>query len=823
MHFEKKTEEEQRHFFEACHNKYLEASHRCPVVKKYYRIAETTVCLSFAGESLLPFMTPALQHLEMDESGRIDFHIYLWDSESSGIEMVPAPCDQAAFTERGDIWGFNSRRYRTAFHWSEFSVNVMDTHQAVAVYWVKTPSFLPYWVYSAPLRSIFHWWMELNNSQLLHAAAVGTEEGAILITGKGGAGKSSTALSCLLEEMLYLGDDYLIVKAGERPRVYPLYSSAKLLPEDLPHYPHLAPFLQKEIKAEQEKQILFLYPGLENQIPASLPLKAIVTPEISGKETPGLSPLAFESIRRAMSFTTICQLPYAGEYTHDFIFRLLQQCPSFTLSLSRHRRKNPEILRHFLSEPTTFAAQTDSIPVQPSHPQDLPLISIIVPVYNGAGFIKDAVDNILSQAYQPIELIFVDDGSTDASAEIIHKLDVDHRYFHQENKGPAAARNKGIVEASGNYLAFLDVDDLWPENHLHYLLGQLQSGEGLKAVHGFAQLTELDRETGTYQYIGNPKESFSGYIGAGLYRRELFDEVGLFDTFLITGEDADWFFRLSESRAKVMKISEVCLFVRRHGGNMTEGKDMVELSVLKVFKRTLDRARNPVNDKRPIADISVMIPVHNAGKYLAETLHSVLGQDIRHKEVILVDDGSTDDSLAIARQFEAHCHIIRQPQKGAAAARNTGVKHASGKYLTFADADDLWEPKHSSTLLQPLEEDAYLDMVMGQLSQFISPELDAASHPYLREELKTMPGYHPGCMLIRKEAFLKVGFLNEKLQLAEFIDWFARASHLGLKQKMLDQVVYQRRIHTTNQGLTKKDHLQDYTSVLREALRRRKE
>lgn len=823
MHFEKKTEAEQQHFFEACHQKYLEASHRCPVVKKYYCIADTTVCLSFAGESLLPFMTPALRHLEMDEAGSIDFHIYLWDSESSGIEMVPAPCDQAAFTERGDIWGFNSRRYRTAFHWSEFSVNVMDTHQAVAVYWVKTPSFLPYWVYSAPLRSIFHWWMEQNNSQLLHAAAVGTEEGAILITGKGGAGKSSTALSCLQEEMLYLGDDYLIVKAGERPRVYPLHSSAKLLPGDLPHYPRLAPFLQKEIKPEQEKSILFLYPDLAKQIPVSLPLKAIVTPEISGKETPGLNPLAFETIRGAMSFTTMCQLPYAGEYTRDFIFTLLRQLPCFGLNLSRHREKNPEILQQFLLEPQAYLPEKESLHTQTSHPQDLPLISIVVPVYNGAGFIQDAVDNILSQHYHPFELIFVDDGSTDDSAEIIRNLKVDHRYFFQENSGPAAARNKGIVEASGQYLAFLDVDDLWPENHLHYLLGQLHSETGLMAVHGFAQLTELDRETGIYQYIGNPKESFSGYIGAGLYRRELFDEIGLFDTFLITGEDADWFFRLSESRAMVKKISEVCLFVRRHGGNMTEGKDMVELNALKVFKRSLDRARNPENDARPIVDVSVIIPVHNAGKYLAECLHSILGQDVRHKEVILVDDGSTDDSLAIARQFEAHCHIIRQAQKGAAAARNTGIQQASGKYLTFADADDIWEANHTSALLQILEEDESLDMAMGQLSQFISPELDASTHPYLREELKTMPGYHPGCLLIRRESFLKVGLMNENLQLAEVVDWFARAKDVCLKSILVEKLIYQRRIHTTNQGLTKRDLLQDYTSVLREALRRRKE
>jgi hypothetical protein len=145
----------------------------------------------------------------------------------------------ADFTDRGDIWGFNSKRIKTAFHWSEYSVNVMDLKTNTGVYWVKTPKSFPYWVCSSPFRSMIQWWMEKNNAQLLHAASVGTKDGAVLITGKGGVGKSTTAISSLNAGLNYLGDDYVIVKKDPEPKVYSLYSTAKLNPGDLDKFPAL--------------------------------------------------------------------------------------------------------------------------------------------------------------------------------------------------------------------------------------------------------------------------------------------------------------------------------------------------------------------------------------------------------------------------------------------------------------------------------------------------------------------------------------------------------------------------------------------------------
>lgn len=815
----KKSEAEQLDFFNLSVERFREAASLTGEIRRYFSIGDTVVCLVFAGRELVPFMTAAIAHLEIHNVEKADLEILIWDSKSTSVEMLPPPCDRAHFTERGDFWGFNSKRIRTAFHWSDFSVNLMDIETNVGFYWVKTVEYLPMWVFAAPLRTQFHWWMEKNGGQLLHAAAVGTENGAVLITGKGGVGKSTTALSCLKHGMFYLADDYLIVKLKPEPVVQSLYCTAKLLPDDLENFPEFAEYLVKdETNEPTDKRLFFLYPALKESIVRELPLKAVMKPEVNPQsDTCDVLQIPYKKIHGALSFTTMSQLPYAGEYTQDFITKIITSAPCFLLSLGQDIDCSPRLLKSYLAGEIKPAEMIND----DSAGKQRPMISIIIPVYNGAHFVHDAVITVLAQKYPSLEIIFINDGSSDNSEGVIKSLDIDYRYFYQENQGPAVARNVGLKEATGDFIAFLDVDDLWPENNLHYLMDELLSQDDLLVVHGYAQHTEKSSITGQYEYLGNPEESFPGYLGAGLYRKEAFNVVGIFDPlFAYTGEDADWFKRASELNINLKKLNEVTLYVRRHSDNMTGGRTLVELNALKVFKRSLDRVRNPYPEKRRAVDVSVIIPVYNGEKYIAEALNSVLNQDVAHKEIILVDDGSTDNTIRIAERFVPLIRIVRQENRGAAAARNTGVGESCGEYLTFIDADDLWLAGHTEVLLNAIETEQNCDLVLGELEQFISPQLISSHDHLLRDELRKMPGYHPGCMLISRESFEKVGPFNEKLKLAETVDWFARADQAGLRFLNIDNIVYKRRIHDTNQGLTKKEHMKDYTTVLREKLKR---
>lgn len=205
--------------------------------------------------------------------------------------------------------------------------------------------------------------------------------------------------------------------------------------------------------------------------------------------------------------------------------------------------------------------------------------------------------------------------------------------------------------------------------------------------------------------------------------------------------------------------------------------------------------------KNPKSLISVIIPVYNGERYLGEAIESVLMQSLRPYEVIIVDDGSTDESRAVALQFAPWVDVVTQANQGASAARNRGIGLSSGKFLAFLDADDRWMADKLQRQRLAFIGDPDLAMVFGQVEQFYSPELPAtAALPDLGDR-QTLAGIHVGAMLIRRTAFERVGSFDSQWQVAHFIEWYGRVQRLGLKSLVLPELVMQRRIHTTNLGI----------------------
>ena len=213
-----------------------------------------------------------------------------------------------------------------------------------------------------------------------------------------------------------------------------------------------------------------------------------------------------------------------------------------------------------------------------------PLISVVIPVFNGERFLREAVQSVLDQKYAPLEIIVVDDGSTDGTANVARSLPATVRFLHQANQGPAAARNRGIEHAQGDLIAFSDADDLWPPAKLELQLPYLIKDRGLEIVLGRIQQVLSSEEK-----FGEP--AFSVNLGSAVIRRSVFDRVGLFDETMRYSEDVDWFMRAREAGAAIMTIDAVTLFYRQHEQNMTRGKSTSELNVLQALKRSLDRRR----------------------------------------------------------------------------------------------------------------------------------------------------------------------------------------------------------------------------------------
>lgn len=219
-------------------------------------------------------------------------------------------------------------------------------------------------------------------------------------------------------------------------------------------------------------------------------------------------------------------------------------------------------------------------------------VSTVVPVYNGEVFLAQAVDSIRRQAYEPLEIIIVDDGSTDNTASIAKGLGGNVRYIYQPNRGPAAARNAGIKLAQGDVIAFLDVDDLWPAGKLKLQLAHLFSQPTLDLVLGHVQcmkLSGMEDNKPIFEPFAEP--FFTFLFGAVLCRKSVFDKVGLLDETLYTSEDVDWFMRAKDRKVSRVTLKQITLMYCLHQHNMTRFQDIRRRDFVHVLKKSLDRRR----------------------------------------------------------------------------------------------------------------------------------------------------------------------------------------------------------------------------------------
>ncbi len=224
-----------------------------------------------------------------------------------------------------------------------------------------------------------------------------------------------------------------------------------------------------------------------------------------------------------------------------------------------------------------------------------PLISCNVPVYNGERYLKEALDSILVQTYRPLEIIVVDDGSTDGTAEVVGSYGDQVRYLRQPSTGPPATRNFGLSAAQGKFVAFLDQDDVWRSEKLAYQMARFHTRPELDLcvthVCNF-WVPELRKEEARFRNhrISRPMPGY--YTSTLLARRALFERVGQFNVALWHEDAKDWFLRAAEQGAVMELLSDVLVYHRMHWTNLSRrrasaGRD----ECLQLLKVSLDRRR----------------------------------------------------------------------------------------------------------------------------------------------------------------------------------------------------------------------------------------
>jgi hypothetical protein len=318
------------------------------VVDKEYLIAGSRVRLRSASEEMMRRLSRAFKHLEAQSPGEPDITIHLWDSASVGTPPPPLP-KVSGEQPPGAFWYYSDSRLRLGFqlgtsgdarvlavspHAPTPALSVLDAERNAGWYWVEDANRIPYWEQATPMVYLFDWWLRDRGDHLLHAGAVGTPRGGVLIVGKSGSGKSTCTLSALGTELLYAGDDYVAVSLEPGPRVHGLYSSGKLMPDHVERLPFLLSALSNTEQLDVEKAVVYAHEQWPDNVTAGFPLLAIVAPKV----TPGVveaRPVEMTAVASlaALAPSTVFQMHTRGQDSLARMRRLAQAVPSYRLEL----------------------------------------------------------------------------------------------------------------------------------------------------------------------------------------------------------------------------------------------------------------------------------------------------------------------------------------------------------------------------------------------------------------------------------------------------------------------------------------------------------
>jgi glycosyltransferase involved in cell wall biosynthesis len=234
------------------------------------------------------------------------------------------------------------------------------------------------------------------------------------------------------------------------------------------------------------------------------------------------------------------------------------------------------------------------------------LVTVVTPVFNTEQFLAEAIESVLDQDYDPVEMIVVDDGSTDGSADVAARYP-EVTLIRQENQGQAVARNVAVAAGSGEFVTLLDADDMMAPGRLSTQVGFLTDNPEVAGVLGRQRVVlEKGAEPAPWMHDSRAEFDVDGADTAALeaqgltpfyppptltVRREVFDQIGNFDPTFRLGEDMDFLLRLKEAGLQLEPMDQLVLYRRVHGANLTYDNDGVRKSVLRSFKGRLDRQR----------------------------------------------------------------------------------------------------------------------------------------------------------------------------------------------------------------------------------------
>jgi hypothetical protein len=284
-----------------------------------------------AGPALEPVLLPAFAHLETAPGPPPDLTVLAFDTASTGVAPPPAPDGAAALDGTTAGAPVDDGAVVRVLQRGAGLFSMLHRERALAVVWTEDAARVPWNEIAAPLRMVLQPWFAARGWQLVHAAAVGSTAGGVLIGGRSGAGKSTTALACLEAGLGFAGDDYVLATASPEPWVYGAYASAKLQEEQLARFPELAARVANRVRTAEDKPVILLAEHRPERLVASMPLRAVVVPRVTGTPRPAAHRIAPAEALAALAPSTLFQLPFDRAAALGRLRRIVASRPCWRL------------------------------------------------------------------------------------------------------------------------------------------------------------------------------------------------------------------------------------------------------------------------------------------------------------------------------------------------------------------------------------------------------------------------------------------------------------------------------------------------------------
>lgn len=322
------------------------AAARAGEITREFRVGPAVMRLRFAGPALVEPLTRALTPVETGSPP--DFTICCWDSGSTATPMPSPYWPTTAYGPKGHIAGFNTPTLHTVYQPGVATLHLFDRTSSTGQYWMADAARMPAWHRGFPLRDLIHWWSRDLPLQLMHGGAVGFADGGVLLAGRSGAGKSTTAVACLDSDLLFASDDYVLVATTPQPYVHSLYATAKLEPANLGRFPELAGKISNADQLPTQKPLLYVREHFPGKVTAGFPIRAIFLPRVTGARTTRLSPASAADSLAAVAPTTVAQLEGHSREAFAKIAAFVRSVPSFWLEAGTDLPQIPRVIGDYL-------------------------------------------------------------------------------------------------------------------------------------------------------------------------------------------------------------------------------------------------------------------------------------------------------------------------------------------------------------------------------------------------------------------------------------------------------------------------------------------